>query len=140
MADLPGRNIKRRLQQLETFNRGLSISSPTSKQQPHSSQMSPKNSTQFEKTCVQSITPAASDALLSGLETTNVQVEESSDTSSIQAVFFGSTEDTEAFSSMPEQEDSSITSQQRNDEATGFDFITPLTDLENENILLVCLL
>ncbi|PSN64610.1 ankyrin [Corynespora cassiicola Philippines] len=129
------RNIKRRLQQLETFNQSLSVSPLKPKQQQQSSQMSPKDSTHFEKACLHPITPAASDVLLSDLDTMNVPAAGSSDTSSIQTVLFGSTEDTEALSSMPDREDSALTSHQKDNGTTDFDFIAPLTDRDSDIVL-----
>ena len=140
MTNLLGRNIKRRLQQLETFTQGVSADTQTFKQQQHSSQISCQASTQSEKICLRTITPAASDTYLSDIDTTAVSAVESSDTSSIEVALFSSKEDTERRTSLPDQEDCDIASQREHEGTAGFYSITPLTDLENDVALFVRLL
>jgi hypothetical protein len=132
VADLLGRNIKRRLQQLETFTQGVSIDTKTSKEKQHPSQISYQASIQSEKLCLHTITPAASDTLLSDIDTTAVSTVESSDTSSIEVALFSSKEDTHQRTSLPDQEDCDIASQQEHDKIAAFYSMTPLTDLEND--------
>jgi hypothetical protein len=142
MTNFIGRNIKRRLQQLEVFNRSTSDSPPTTpKEKQQSCRTPPKESTKSKHTRRDSINPTASDTLLPNLETGNgLPAAVSPDDSSVQAFLFGSTGEAGNISSISNQENSNIASQQKNEITNVFDLTTPLTHLENDLILFVCLL
>ncbi|RYN55449.1 hypothetical protein AA0119_g9610 [Alternaria tenuissima] len=131
------RNIKRRLQQLEVFNRSTSDSPPTTpKEKQQSCRTPPKESTKSKHTRRDSINPTASDTLLPNLETGNgLPAAVSPDDSSVQAFLFGSTGEAGNISSISNQENSNIASQQKNEITNVFDLTTPLTHLENDLIL-----
>ncbi|KAI8936757.1 hypothetical protein NX059_006004 [Plenodomus lindquistii] len=131
------RNIKRRLQQLETFTRsgGSPVTSPTSKpQQPcHTpTRLTP----QFGKTILSPITPATSDVLLPELENNGIDAG-ASDTSSSQTVLYGHTEITKTLPPKNDQKEAIPVAHQAMDNGTGFDCITPLEELENDLLLFV---
>jgi hypothetical protein len=136
MTNFIGRNIKRRLQQLEVFNRSTSDSPPTTpKEKQQSCRTPPKESSKSKRTRRDSINPTAPDTLLPNLETGN-----GPDDPSVQAFLFGSTGEAGNISSISNQENSNIASQQKNEITNVFDLTTPLGHLENDLILFVCLL
>lgn len=96
-------------------------------------------SVQPEEGCLHTITPAASDTLLSDINTTPVSAAESADTS-IEAALFSSKEDTERRTSLPDQEDCDIALRREHDRTATFYSTAPLMDLENDVAFFVRLL
>ncbi|USP80824.1 hypothetical protein yc1106_08098 [Curvularia clavata] len=129
------RNIKRRLQQLEVFNRSLSENPSTPKDKQQSCQTPPKDSRQLKQTRRDSVVLAAPNAKLPSLEPIHVPAARSSDESSAQSFLFSSTEEIEDVSSMSNQDKGNIVSQQKSETTTVFDLATPLTDLDNEILM-----
>jgi hypothetical protein len=134
---LLGRNIKRRLQQLETFTQSVSVDTQTFEQHPKPARISGQSSIQSEKICLHTITPPASDALLTDIDATTASATESSDTSSIEVALFGSNQDTDRRTSLPNREDCEVASQREHDRNVGFCSITPMTDFDNDVALFV---
>ena len=141
VANLLGRNIKRRLQQLDTFTQIATVIPQTSKQpQQNPSRITSQASIQSEKPCLQTITPAASETLLSDIDTTAISAVDSSDTSSIEVALISNKEETDCRTSLPDQGDCEIVSHGEHDKTNDFFSIAPLTVLETDVAFFVCLL
>lgn len=138
MTDFSGRNIKRRLQQLEAFNRSLSGVQSTLKEKQQSCRTPQKASTHSKQTLGVPSTPPTPDDVLPCWEPIDAPAVGSSDASSVRTFLFGHTRETEDMLSISNQVKCDNISQQKNDRDNAFDLPTPLTDLESDMVMFVC--